>query len=267
MTALDFEKLTFTDDYVPVKDLHIDTTYQRPLSPAKVQVIVESFSMDLVGLLFVSRRTDGTLWVCDGQHRLGAIATRHEDYAPCRVFTGLTIAQEARIFTITNTARKNPDANSIFKARLASGDAEAVRLKELVEQCGFTVQTTNGGTRVDANSIWAVNALYDIMRQGGEELLVYVLTLIRECWPDEPEAVRAEVLLGIKTFHNDYKQKYTRQEFIYKLKGQDLRILKKQAIYHHKEGGVGLQRGWERALQQAYDFHKKGSSRLLPRPE
>lgn len=53
--------------------------------------------MDALGFLVVSERQDGTLAVMDGAMRAEAVCRVEGEDAvvPCKVYTGLTVAQEA----------------------------------------------------------------------------------------------------------------------------------------------------------------------------
>lgn len=70
-------------------ELNLDDQYQRErVSEEAVVKIARNFDWALFGVLKVARRTDGTLWVFDGGHRLRACFYRSDiKTIPCIVFS------------------------------------------------------------------------------------------------------------------------------------------------------------------------------------
>lgn len=71
--------------------------WHRPINPPLVEHMVKKYDRDALGFLVISERQDGTLAIMDGAMRAEAVRRVEGDDAsvPCKVYTGLTLAQEA----------------------------------------------------------------------------------------------------------------------------------------------------------------------------
>ena len=251
-------------ELVPVNDIGVDMEYQRPLSTGKVASISANFNKNAVGTIIVSLRENGKFFVLDGHHRLESMKKCGIEKAECKVIIGLTLQQEAEIFIWCNTNRKNPDALDTFKARLFKRDPIALAINAVVEECGLYVEFARGRRR--SNSVWAVKTMEEIYRKGHGELLKKVIMLATQSWPDDPNNTEAKVLSGIALFHEQYEGRYTQSEFIAKMNITDINTLLRRAQYHSENHGGSMTRTFARALQEAYDWHRR-TRRLEPTKE
>lgn len=126
--------------WIPADELSVDPDVQRNLDRSRVDKIAKEFRDDAVGVLTVSER-GGALRVVDGQHRRAAAqAVRGESVSlECRVFTGLTLAQEAELFRLLNNTAK-PSHLDLFKIRVIEGDEVAQHINKMVEDLGWRVE-------------------------------------------------------------------------------------------------------------------------------
>lgn len=257
-------------EWVPIADIKVDLSYQRPLSKEKVQKIAANFDRSIAGLLILSMRNNGDLYCVDGQHRLASMQKIGEVFAKCEIIQGLTIQQEAAKFRLANTSRKSPEALDLFRARLVEGDPVALAIGRVVEKCGLTIQfkrpVGNHWARETPSSIWAVSALEDIYRKGGSELLEYILTLALESWPGDYEALSGRVLLGLLDFHTKYEGLYDRRTFVEKMNTTKLMLIQNKARFYAENMHTSQYKMFGKALQEAYDWHRRGK-RLEPRPD
>lgn len=107
--------------------LHIDPMYQRVFSETRVMRMQREWSWVSCGVLVVSERQDGMIFVVDGQHRLQAAMRRSDiDLLPCMVFECDELAEEASSFIDCNTARKPMASGDKFRARVVAGDPLAI---------------------------------------------------------------------------------------------------------------------------------------------
>lgn len=188
--------------WVPVPDIMIDDTYQRTLSSAKVTDIVANFEPVTFGVVYLSRRADGTLWAIDGQHRCAAVEAKYGPHAtkrvPSFILTGLSIEDEARIYYLMNRHRLQPTAYDGFRARLAFGDSVAREIKAILDQRGLAVV---GGSSFRSTlrftEIVAIAEVEQIYRAGW---LPRTLDVIDAAWPGVEGAHRAAYLRGVRTF-------------------------------------------------------------------
>jgi hypothetical protein len=173
--------------------LHVDTaTYQRQkLSESRVRSIVNKFNWPALMPLGVFRRSDGTYWVYDGQHRLAA-AKRRDDIGdlPCWVFDGEYIAEEANAFNDANCVRGPVRAFDRFRARLVAGDFDALAVNAALEQFGY--RFTVGGT--GQGCISCVEIVESLYRHGVEHM-ERVLGIV--CTLHKGETFRGDIVKGL----------------------------------------------------------------------
>ena len=189
-------------DWLPVANLRVDHTYQRPLDHKRVKRMAKDPDLDAFGTLIISERADGSFWCIDGQHR---IALFHElgwgdQTAPCIILTGLEIPQEARIFTLANSG-SNPNALAKFRAQLVEGDPKAVDINRTVRKCGLTVASGNA-----PGYIQAVAALKTVHDRAGGLVLERVLRHIVNAWGNDATNFQADILLALALIERRYRQ-------------------------------------------------------------
>src|SRR5688572_26571882 len=83
---------------VAVSTLNIDPAIQRQLDRRRVERIANDLNVDAIGVITVSQREGGSLFVVDGMHRVEALklAGGEGESVDARVFTGLTIAEDRK---------------------------------------------------------------------------------------------------------------------------------------------------------------------------
>src|SRR5690606_35126480 len=128
----------YTIEWIKPNDLTVlysDKPTQRAHKVQHSEKIAESFDQDKVGVITVSRRSDNTNAVIDGQHRTHSLKMVGKGDVPveCHVYHGLTLREEAELFLGLNNVR-NVDAQDKFAVRVTAEDSVAVRLNELLEQ-------------------------------------------------------------------------------------------------------------------------------------
>jgi len=157
--------------YVHKAFLLVDETYQRPLNDSKRKRIASAFNWAAFGVLLVARRTDGSLWVIDGQHRLAAAKSRSDiEEVPIIVFEfNGNIMDEATDFLVANKDRKPLTGVESFKAQIASGDAVAIQVQELVHTSGRVIGQASPTT------VACIKAMYTCMQMNPAAL--------RRVWP------------------------------------------------------------------------------------
>jgi hypothetical protein len=165
--------------WVPVKDIKVDPTYQRPIQQARVERMAMHFDPDAFGSLTLSRRETGFLYVVDGQHRVALMRSMGWDdqQVPALVYHGLSLEEEARIFRIMNAEAAKPKALDIWKARLAEGEPVAVDITRIVESLGLKI---SGG--LGNGHIAAVSSLERVYVQGGGPVLLNSLRTMKAAW-------------------------------------------------------------------------------------
>ncbi|MCL2342466.1 MAG: ParB N-terminal domain-containing protein [Firmicutes bacterium] len=173
--------------------------YQRSTNPTQVANIVKRFDEAKLGTLTISER-DGQLHIIDGAHRARALRTLGFTHALCVVLSGLTYEQEASYFRNQNQDRRPLTQADLFKAGLASGDEQCVKIHKIIEANGFEI----GMSGRNFFKIAAINALYAIAEEYGYAALDDTLCLIATTWSGIERASQRECLLGVAEFIHQY---------------------------------------------------------------
>ncbi|HEY7415552.1 MAG TPA: DUF6551 family protein, partial [Ktedonobacteraceae bacterium] len=183
-----------------LENLRTQSGYQRPLNEAQVRRIVKNFNPLALGLLTVSRRTNDIEWTVDGQHRLIALEELIAagkflgDTIECRVVQGLSIQEEADLWTLLSTA-KAPGSLDLFHARVTARQQPETEINQIVTECDFTVAEKQNSAKTHA--IKAIVALRRIYALSGPQGLRDVLAVVHDAWPSDTQALGVSVLMAV----------------------------------------------------------------------
>lgn len=171
-------------------ELNLDDSYQRSTensaSQALIKKIAHGWDWRMCLPLVVSKRDDGSLWVIDGQHRLAAALMRGDiPFLPCCVGVYGTVADEAAMFVAMNRSRKPMNRLDDFHAAIASGDAEAIEIRDLVTGAGFTVSRRTGSQSWLPGEVAFTASIAKVLRKHGPKPCSYALQTMAEAFPDE----------------------------------------------------------------------------------
>jgi hypothetical protein len=176
---------------VRLDEINVDASYQRPLSRAKIESMWETFDPAELTAIVVSRRSDGSLWALDGQHRIELLQRVGKAVVLADVREGLTIEEEARLFYRLNTGQTRVSSWDTFRARLRAKEPVAVRIEELVTRHGFFIgRNIDGGI----SATTALELAYDLGR------LEKTLAVIATVWPNDKTALESPIILGLANF-------------------------------------------------------------------
>ncbi|MGA5831561.1 DUF6551 family protein [Streptomyces xanthochromogenes] len=169
----------------------------RPIDKSWVaRKLREGFDVKRLGVPTVSARADGSrIWV-DGQNR-GALclaAQRADIKISMKVFHGLAVAEEAELFLGLNDNRRVQPIYK-FMAEVTAGRKEALAITEIVEKFGWKV--SDGSSNKAIHAVAALTSLYRATGDRPGHLLREVLTIATDAWGQTPEAVNANILLGL----------------------------------------------------------------------
>lgn len=134
-----------------VAHLVVDGDVQRSVDQRRVDQIAEALNLDALGTITVSHRKNGSYHIIDGQHRVAAVrlAGGDDEKVMCRVFDGLTVAEEAEMFRLLNNTAK-PTAFDIFRVRIVEGDPVAVAIEQILDHHGWRLSSAPGDGCIDA---------------------------------------------------------------------------------------------------------------------
>lgn len=135
---------------LPITKFKIDHSYQRiNISPKVVKNIIRKFDWRAFDELSISKRSDGSLYLLDGMHRIEACKQLSIKKVPCKIFTGLTIQQEAEICNIKMYARKKTTCAESFKSGLIANDLNYIKIKNILEANNIKLSFVhNGGKKL-----------------------------------------------------------------------------------------------------------------------
>lgn len=126
---------------IPIEDLNIDHRYQREeVSNANTLSIAAKLNWSAFGVLVVMERSNGMLFIVDGQQRWHA-AKRRGDIAklPCLIFKSDGAKHEAIAFLDINTHRRYLRATKKFNAAVEAKRLPEVGINNWLESNKFVV--------------------------------------------------------------------------------------------------------------------------------
>lgn len=169
---------------VPLEDLHIDESYQRPVQN-HIKTLVQEWDEQKCDLLKVNYREDGNLYVWDGQHRLVAMKIMGIEFAMCILTVGLTQEQEASLFGCQGVGIKKPDPYDIFKANVCAGEEIDTAIKSMCDNYDLLVNRNNK----KAGNLSCLTLARDIFKRGDGEYFEWVLELLHKArWNEFPQS-------------------------------------------------------------------------------
>lgn len=179
---------------VDVADVFADPTYQRPLDAGRARKIADTWDRRLAGILEVSDRGDTTprYAVVDGQHRWAAAQHAGIAFMVANVHTGLSVADEAKLFDRLNRERRRITTWDHWNARKAAGDADVASIETAVAAVGLTVDTA-----ARAGHVRCTSTLEKLHALGGPDLVKRTLQLIVDVWGRDLIGFDAPIVGGI----------------------------------------------------------------------
>lgn len=174
---------------LPVQ-LRIDEAYQRSLdtdaSRTLVRSIAQHWNWDLCQPLVVSRRTDGALYVIDGQHRLEAARLRGDiAQLPAVVVQYADPADEAASFVHLNQQRRPLSKIDLFKAAIASGDSEAIAIVAALKAAGLQLAGHSNYTAWKPGMVANISGIERAWRRHGKAVCEQAMLALAKGFPNE----------------------------------------------------------------------------------
>ncbi|KFC73226.1 ParB-like nuclease [Bosea sp. LC85] len=170
----DYSGVTFRDQvgpapllqWIELDSLAIDDSYQRTISlhgRKQVRAIAEHFRWTHFATVIVAPVEGGRFAIIDGQHRCHAARLRGIKSVPCMVVQA-DATEQARAFSAVNMQQTAVRPPAMHKARLAAGDATAIRLNAICEAAGVRIVDNTPASRMRRGDTVAVMALYNMER-------------------------------------------------------------------------------------------------------
>lgn len=196
-----FKKMNKLSSSVKANDLLVDFSYQRVVSDKKVKAIIKNFNKNAVGVVTLSIRENGDLYIIDGQHRVEALKAlgKGDDDINAIILFDLSVADEAELFVIMNEVRTKPMRTDLHKASAASGDVSSIEIDEVLSSLNLKITNSPGYGNVRAIAI--VHKIYDAL---GKNKLRDVLRVLIDANGNHSSTFVAEYLLAVAAIISNY---------------------------------------------------------------
>ncbi|MFJ8040640.1 DUF6551 family protein [Kitasatospora sp. NPDC096147] len=192
-----FDLPTHQVDYgveLPIKSLNIDPQAQRTLNEKRAQSIANNLVSEAIGSIIVSQRSDGELYIVDGQHRWRACALAEIPMIMAEVHHGLSQAEEAILFLIKNRESHKPRPIDEYYVGLTGGVPLFVDTDRILKKHGLTLGSTS------TNGVGAVSGVLQIVDRYGASVFDRTLAVAEDAWDRSPETWDGMLLGGIGMF-------------------------------------------------------------------
>ena len=176
--------------------LMVDQTVQRPLDGVRVAAIAGDFDREGLGVIYVSKRADGSYHIIDGQHRIAALRVlgRIDKAIPCVMYEGLSRSQEAAMFRRLNNTRQVQVLDR-FRVRIVEGDPVACELADILKSHGWSI--AKSGARGSFFAVAALEKVYRAKDGGDSDTCDALIRVATEAWGHDSNALRAEIVSGL----------------------------------------------------------------------
>ena len=171
---------------IPARSLRHPVEYGRPLRARWVNRLIREWDDDKVGDLLVSQRADGRFYTIAGNHRVKAKIEAGEPLYlfDCKVYVGLTLAEEADIYLAQDSERLRHSVADDFPAMLARADPSAVGVQAVLDEVGLEI-APYGLAGYSPYRVRCVSSLLSSYEVNGPENLRFALQLLKEEWGAE----------------------------------------------------------------------------------
>ncbi|SMD18261.1 DUF6551 family protein [Rhizobium sp. RU36D] len=240
-------------DFVPLRQIRVDDSYQRPLKEKRVAQILRDFNWAQFGALMLVRQEDGTYTVYDGQHRFEA-ARKHPaiDQVPATIVTLNAAYEEAQHFLGVNINRSAITTVEKYWAGIEAGNDEMMRICAVLEEAGCEV-VPPGSKSPAANRTSSIAAIERSLRLYGDDAVTQACKTLREAWPKDVHALNGVMIQALARLYRNNKGTMDRERMALKLKGKDRKILTSDAEMLRKMGGGDAPLAVAKALVEVYN--------------
>lgn len=210
--------------FVDPASLITDLRVQRPLDLARVQELFEKpFDANMLGTVIVSKRTDGSMILLDGQTRVAAKAKAGSNgNVHAQVYTGLTLKDEASMFLAYNN-NKAVSALDKFLVRVTEGDPTALTITSILAAHGWRVCA--GGADGTIQAVVALERAFTRGGANGERVVGAVMGAITKAWGYDFAGANASLIGGVAELFLRYGDMVDQSKLIRELQSTSPRTL------------------------------------------
>ncbi len=197
----------FTVELVALDELFADDRYQRPPQEAFVSKMVNAFDDTLVGVLDVSKRSNGkshNYAILDGLQRYTAMGKVGKSTAYVSVYPDMSLEEEAMFFVRKNKDRRRVHPFYNFRAMIVAGDKEHIAINEIVEAHGYKLDMTSTPEN-SLPSIRSIQEAYGFSSAARQESLRPALRMLRKAWHGRRGGKDGELIRGLGRFFQPFR--------------------------------------------------------------
>lgn len=183
--------------WITIDQLRVDSSYQRDITPdgrRSILSIIRAFDWRRFAPVVVAPIEGGLFAVIDGQHRTTAAAALGIEQVPCQVVVADRRAQ-ADAFAAINGSATKVSTMSLYHARVAAGDPEALAVSGVCEAAEVIVLRSNRvSSLLKRGETVAPAALFDGLRRHGRDTLITALQCITQTSDGNPGQINRPVV-------------------------------------------------------------------------
>lgn len=221
--------------------------YQRGIQRKRVELIARDFNEYTANEPKISFR-NGRYYVTDGQHTIEARILRNggKDLPIlCKVYTGLTMQQEALFFAEQNGHAAPLTAGIKLRAKVVGEDALSMAFLAATNRVGLDFNYDS--LQLSDYRISCVGTALKLYNQMGEKIYCEALRLIVDAWEGKPDSFRAAVLKGVMHFVELYHGEFSEERLI-----RALRSVHPMEIYRSGMDNPAKLPGWKKYVFPIY---------------
>ena len=234
--------------------------YQRGVQRKRVELIASHFNEYTANEPKVSFR-NGKYYVVDGQHTIESRILRNggKDLPIlCKVYTGLTMQQEALLFAEQNGHSAPLTAGIKLRAKVVGEDAPSKTFLAATNRVGLDFNYDS--LQLSDYRISCVGTALKLYNQIGEKIYCEALHLIVDAWEGKPDSFRAAVLKGMMHFVELYHGEFSEERLV-----RALRSTHPMEIYRVGMDNPAKLPGWKKCVFPIYTaYNGKSRKDALP---
>ena len=247
------------------REFSMDLKVQREVDMNRVEQMAAKFQPHALGIITASRRADGHTYCLDGGHRISAARMANYDgLIATRLFTDLTLSEEAELFLTLNRSRPIMPIDR-FKVRLTMEEPVAVAINDVLKRYGLHVEWANNASLGTISAISTLEKIYfgACVRDKGEypDLVDKVIKALKRAYGENADRTTYSrgVLEGMGLFVATFGHKIDWDRLNYVLEGTSPRqfVVQARTLRDAKARGGGLGKAAAEVLHQMYNHRYK----------
>lgn len=168
--------------WVPISDIVIDDSYQRPLLKSNwtaITRIAKAFTWARFTPVLLAPVAGGRLALIDGQHRTHAALMRGYTSVPAMIVR-MTHEEQAEAFAHVNNDTIKITLFHIYKAALAAGSDWAIRSRKACEDAGCRLMPFNKSSfQKQPGEVYTISLIRSLIEDGCDEVVSVGLGALR----------------------------------------------------------------------------------------